>query len=80
MFRPFDLLALNDFLVIGLSNLLPVTIHGEGYSRNASCAQKKKIDIYVFYYQWIDTYVGGLLVPGDIIRLVISVSTLTWFI
>jgi hypothetical protein len=32
------------------------------------------------YYQWIDTSAGGLLVRGGIIRPVISVSTLTWFI
>jgi hypothetical protein len=33
-----------------------------------------------YYNRWVDTTVGGLLVPGGIIRPVVSVSTLTWFI
>jgi len=34
----------------------------------------------VYYYYWVDTSAGGLLVPGGIIRQVGSVSALTWFI
>ena len=40
-------------------------------------------DAYEILYlivQFFDTFVGGLLVPGVIIRLVVSVSALTWFI
>jgi hypothetical protein len=33
-----------------------------------------------YYYHWVDTFSGGLLVPEDIIRPVVSVSALTWFI
>jgi hypothetical protein len=32
-----------------------------------------------YYDRWVDTIVGGLLVPEGIIRPVVSVSTLTWF-
>jgi hypothetical protein len=30
-----------------------------------------------YYYRWVDTFAGGLLIPGGIIRLVVGVSTLT---
>jgi hypothetical protein len=33
-----------------------------------------------YYYHWVDTSAGGLLVPEGIICLVVIVSTLTWFI
>jgi hypothetical protein len=33
-----------------------------------------------YYYHWIDTSAGGLLVPEGIISPVVSVSALTWFI
>jgi hypothetical protein len=42
---------------------------------------RTKFDIYlVFYYQWVGTSAGGLLVPEGIIRLAVSASALTWFI
>ena len=42
----------------------------------------ENFDIYVFYYyHWVDTSAGGLLVPKGIIRPVVSVvSALPWFI
>jgi hypothetical protein len=33
-----------------------------------------------YYYHWVDTSNVGLLVPEGIIRPVVSVSALTWFI
>ena len=33
-----------------------------------------------YYYHWVDTSVGGLLVPEGIIRPVVSASELTWCI
>ena len=36
--------------------------------------------ILFYYYHWVETPAGGLLVPEGIIRPVVSVSTLTWFI
>jgi hypothetical protein len=42
----------------------------------------ENFDIYDFYYYyWVDTSAGGLLVPQGIIRPVVSVvSALPWFI
>jgi hypothetical protein len=39
-------------------------------------------DIYLrfYYYHWVDTSAGGLLVLEGIIRPVVSASGLTWFI
>ena len=34
----------------------------------------------VYYYQWVDTSAGGLLVLEGIRRPVISTSSLMWFI
>lgn len=36
LFRPFDLHAHNDFYILWLSNLLIMSTHDEGYSRNRS--------------------------------------------
>jgi hypothetical protein len=33
-----------------------------------------------YYYHWVDTSAGELLVPEGIIRPVVSASALTWFI
>ena len=33
-----------------------------------------------YYYHWVDTSAGGLLVPEGIIHPVVTVSVLTWFI
>ena len=33
-----------------------------------------------YYYHWVETSTGGLLLLEGIIRLVVSVSVLTWFI
>ena len=33
-----------------------------------------------YYYHWVHTSAGGLLVPDGIIRPVVSASALTWFI
>ena len=49
----------------------------EGYSRNALCAVNLISTFY--YYHWVDTSAGGLLVPEGIIRPVVSASALTWF-
>ena len=37
-------------------------------------------DLRFYYYHWVDTSAGGLLVPEGIIRTVVSASALTWFI
>ena len=34
----------------------------------------------LYYYHWVDTSVGGLLVPEDMIRPVVNVSAMAWFI
>ena len=36
--------------------------------------------LHFYYYHWVDTSGGGLLVPEGIVRPVVSVSVLTWFI
>jgi hypothetical protein len=36
--------------------------------------------LFFYYYHWVHTTAGGLLVPEGIIRPVVSVSALTWFI
>jgi len=33
-----------------------------------------------YYYHWVDTSACGLLVPEGIVRPVVGVSVLTWFI
>ena len=35
---------------------------------------------YFHYYYWNDTTAGGLFVPECIIRTVVNISELTWFI
>jgi len=47
-------------------------------TRNASCALNLISTFY--YYHWVDTSAGGLLVPAGIICPVVSASSLTWFI
>jgi hypothetical protein len=37
-------------------------------------------DLHFYYYHWVDTSAGGLLVSEGIIHLVVSASALTWFI
>jgi hypothetical protein len=37
-------------------------------------------DLRFYYYHWVDTSAGGLLVLEGIIRPVVSASALTWFI
>jgi hypothetical protein len=37
-------------------------------------------DLRFYYYHWVDTSAGVLLVPEGIIRTVVSASALTWFI
>ena len=49
----------------------------EGYSRNAVCALNVISTFY--YYHWVDTSAGELLVPVGIIRPVVNASALTWF-
>jgi hypothetical protein len=40
-----------------------------------------RLDVFVFiFYHWVNTSVGGLIVPEGIIRPVVGVSALTWFI
>jgi len=47
-----------------------LSVPDEGYSRNALCALNL---IYTFYYyHWVDTSAGGVLVPEGISRLVVS--------
>ena len=50
-----------------------MSIPDEDYSRNVSY-------IRCYDYHVVDTTAGGLLVPKGIIRPVISVSALIWFI
>jgi len=38
------------------------------------------ICLHFYYYHWVGTSAGRLLVPNGIIRPVVSASTLTWFI
>ena len=47
-------------------------------SKNALCARSLISTFY--YHHWVDTSAGGLFVPEGIIRPVVSVSALTWFI
>ena len=35
--------------------------------------------LHFYYYQWIDTCPGGLLIPKGLIRPVVRASALTWF-
>ena len=35
---------------------------------------------HFYYYHWVDTSAGKLLVPEGIIRPVVSAAALTWFI
>jgi len=34
----------------------------------------------LYYYHWVDISAGGLLAPAGIIRPVVFVSALSWFI
>jgi hypothetical protein len=36
--------------------------------------------LLLYYYQWVDTSIGGILVPEGIIRSVVSASEQIWFI
>jgi hypothetical protein len=51
-----------------------LSVPDEGYSRNSSSALNL---ISTFFYYWVDTFAGGLLVPEGIIRQVVSASALT---
>jgi hypothetical protein len=55
---------------------LPIII--EPFSSILSC-HTKCIYLRFNYYHWVDTSAGGLLVPGSIIRPVVSGLALTWF-
>jgi hypothetical protein len=46
------------------------------------CIEKLCTHVYIsfYYYHWVDTTAGGLLVPDGIIRPVVSASAQTWFI
>ena len=35
--------------------------------------------LHMYYYIWVDTCAGGLLVPEGIIRPVVSLLALIWF-
>ena len=39
-----------------------------------------KYYLSLYYYHCVDASAGGLLVPDDIVRPVVSASTPTWFI
>ena len=45
-------------------------------TRRAHCIRY----LLLYYYQWIDTSIGGILVPEGIIRSVVSASEQIWFI
>ena len=77
LFRPFGLLARKTSKIIWLSNLSILSVSDEGYSRNALCALNLISTFY--YYHWVDTSAGGLLVLEGIISPVVSASALTWF-
>jgi hypothetical protein len=56
-----------------------LSVPEEGYSTNASCALY--LNICFYYYHSVDTSAGGLLVrPQGIIRPVVGVPVLKWFI
>jgi len=42
--------------------------------------RKHKAYLRLYYYHWVNTSSGGILVPEGIIRPVVSASVLTWFI
>jgi len=42
--------------------------------------QKRVVRTKFDNYHWVDTSGGGVLVSGEIIRTVVNVSVLTWFI
>ena len=35
---------------------------------------------WLYYYHWVDTSAGGLLVPKGIIRPVVTASALAWVV
>ena len=37
-------------------------------------------NLHFYYYHWVDTSAGGLLVPRSFIHPVVSISALTWVI
>jgi len=57
---------------------LTLSVSDEGHSRNATSAINCISTFY--YYHWVDTSAGNLLVPESIIRPVVSAAALTWFI
>ena len=58
------------FQIIWLSNLLGLMIH-------EACRSHFIGHLHLYYYHWVDTSAGGLIVPESIIRPVVSVSALT---
>ena len=70
--------APKHYLIFWLSNLLILSVSDEGYSRNGLCALNVIPTILLLS---LGRYpAGGLFVSKGIIRLVVSVSALTWFI
>jgi hypothetical protein len=55
-----------------------ISVPDEGYIRNESYELTSISKFY--YYRWVDTSAGGYLVLGSIIRPVVTVSVLSWFI
>jgi hypothetical protein len=49
-------------------------------SRFGGCRAHSIRFLRFYYYHSVDTSAGGLLVPEDIFRPVVSASALTWFI
>ena len=67
----------NSFKLFGFHVFSGLIAPDESYSRNSSCLLNL-IDLRSYYYNWVNTFADGLLVPEGVIRPVVSVSTLSW--
>ena len=67
----------NSFRLFGFHVFSGLIAPDESYSRNSSCLLNL-IDLRSYYYNWVNTFADGLLVPEGVIRPVVSVSTLSW--
>ena len=76
-FRPFCFIAPKALNYLAFQPF-DMSVPDEGYSRNALCALNLISTFY--YYHWVDTSAGGILIIDGIILPVVSASELTWFI
>ena len=58
-----------------MTGVIILIVPDVGYFRNTMCALYSLIGYLIVYYcYWVNTSVGGLLVPESIMRPVVSVS------